>query len=270
MKVHSLALILALTCGALARAQSTDTSTTTGARVVSYSEKDVVPVRAKIRYTTLIVLPKNETILDFTCGDKEFWIVNGTANFAYVKPAKAKAETNLNLITAAGNIYSFVLREISETDRAEPDLKVFLEPKEESVIASINAAPKFVTSAQVEDYRQQVEIAKAEARYAKQQAQETVDREVSRLRSEYPAKLQHAYRFAANDKLFRVAAIYHDDKFTYIHADPQEAPALYEIKDDKPNLINFDLKDGVYVVSKILDSGYLAIGKKKFNFLRTE
>lgn len=267
MKVHSLALILALACGSLASAQSTENA---GARVVSYSEKDVVAVRAKIRYTTLIVLPKNETILDFTCGDKEFWIVNGTANFAYVKPAKAKAETNLNLITAAGNIYSFVLREISEADGAEPDLKVFLEPKEESVIASINAAPKFVTSAQVEDYRQQVEIAKAEARDAKQQAQETVDREVSRLRSEYPAKLQHAYRFAANDKLFRVAAIYHDDKFTYIHADPQEAPALYEIKDEKPNLINFDLKDGVYVVSKILDNGYLAIGKKKFNFLRTE
>lgn len=267
MKVHSLALILALACGSVALAQPVENA---GARVVSYSEKDVVTVRAKIRYTTLIVLPKNETILDFTCGDKEFWVVNGTANFAYVKPAKAKAETNLNLITAAGNIYSFVLREVSEVDGAEPDLKVFLEPKEESVIASINAAPKFVTATQVEDYRQQVEIAQAAVRDAKQQAQETVDREVSRLRSEYPVKLQHAYRFPPRDKLFQVTAIYHDDKFTYIHADPQEAPALYEIKDDKPSLINFDLKDGVYVAPKILDNGYLAIGKKKFYFLRTE
>lgn len=267
MKVHSLALFLILACGSLAWGQSTDNP---GARVVSYSEKDVVAVRAKIRYTTLIVLPKNETILDFTCGDKEFWIVNGTANFAYVKPAKVKAETNLNLITAAGNIYSFVLREISETEGVEPDLKVFLEPKEESVIAAINGTPKFVTADQVEDYRQQVEIAKAEVRDAKQQAQETVDREVSRLRSEYPAKLQHSYRFPLNDKLFRVSAIYHDDKFTYIHADPQEAPALYEFKDGKPNLVSFELKNGVYVVSKVLDNGYLAIGKKKFNFLRTE
>jgi type IV secretion system protein VirB9 len=226
MKVHSLALILALACGSLAPAQSPDSSP--GARVVAYGEKDVVAVRAKVRFTTLIVLPKNETILDFTCGDKEFWIVNGTANFAYVKPARAKAETNLNLITAAGNVYSFVLREISESDGAEPDLKVFLEPKEESTIAAINAAPKFVTAAQVEDYRQQVEIAQAAARDAKQQAQETVDREASRLRSEYPAKLQHSYRFPPRDKLFQVTAIYHDDKFTYIHADPQEVPALYE------------------------------------------
>jgi type IV secretory pathway VirB9-like protein len=263
------ALSLALACGPLARAQSAD-APSAGARVVAYGEKDVVAVRAKVRYTTLIVLPKNEVILDFTCGDKEFWIVNGTANFAYVKPAKAKAETNLNLITASGNVYSFVLREISETPGAEPDLKLFLEPKEESTLSAINGAPKFVPAAQIEDFRQQVEIAQAEARDAKQQAQTAVEREVSRLRSEYPAKLQHPYRFARADALFRVAAIYHDDKFTYIQADPQEAPALYEIKDGKPNLIAFDLKDGVYTVPKILDNGYLAIGKKKFNFYRPE
>ena len=119
------ALSLALACGPLARAQSAD-APSAGARVVAYGEKDVVAVRAKVRYTTLIVLPKNEVILDFTCGDKEFWIVNGTANFAYVKPAKVKAETNLNLITASGNVYSFVLREISETPGTEPDLKLFL------------------------------------------------------------------------------------------------------------------------------------------------
>src|SRR5690348_17552938 len=78
-------------------------------RIVGYSQKDVIPVRTKLRYSTLIVLPKSEQILDFTCGDKEFWVVNGNQNFAYVKPAKAGAHTNLNLVTASGNIYSFVL-----------------------------------------------------------------------------------------------------------------------------------------------------------------
>src|SRR5215467_8535932 len=58
------------------------------ARVVAYSERDVLKIKAKVRYTTLIVLPKNEQILDFTCGDKEYWIINGTQNFAYIKPAK--------------------------------------------------------------------------------------------------------------------------------------------------------------------------------------
>ena len=48
------------------------------AKVVEYGDKDVVRLNTKLRYTTLIVLPKNERILDFTCGDKEFWVVSGT------------------------------------------------------------------------------------------------------------------------------------------------------------------------------------------------
>src|SRR6266550_2995704 len=55
---------------------------------IGYGTKDVVKLNTKVRFTTLIVLPQNERILDFSCGDKEFWIINGTQNFAYVKPAK--------------------------------------------------------------------------------------------------------------------------------------------------------------------------------------
>lgn len=240
------------------------------ARVVNYSEKDVVPVKAKVRYTTLIVLPKQESIVDYTCGDKEFWVVNGTANFAYVKPAKEKSDTNLNLITASGNVYSFVLHEISDMPGAEPDLKIFLQPKEDSMLSAINSAPKFVSAAQVEDYRQQIDIAKQQARDAKAQAQATIDQEVSKIRADYPEKVHFSYRFASSDKLFRVAAIYNDGKFTYIHANPQETPALYEIKEGKPNLVEFQFKDGVYVVPKVLESGYLAIGKRKLTFTRED
>ena len=54
-----------------------------------------MPVNAKVRYTTLIILPEDERILDFTCGDKDHWIVDGNENFAFVKPAKADAATNV-------------------------------------------------------------------------------------------------------------------------------------------------------------------------------
>ena len=43
--------------------------------------------------------------------------MNGNQNFAYVKPAKIGAQTNLNLVTASGNVYSFVLAEVSESPR---------------------------------------------------------------------------------------------------------------------------------------------------------
>ena len=48
----------------------------------------------------------------------------------------------------------------------------------------------------------------------------------------------------------------------------REKPTIYEVKDGKPNLINFDLSDGVYTIPKILDTGYLVLGKKKLNFGR--
>src|SRR5579864_4764915 len=58
------------------------------ARVVKYSQNDIVTVHAKLRYSTLIVLPENEEILDFTTGDKDFWIINGAHNLCYIHPAQ--------------------------------------------------------------------------------------------------------------------------------------------------------------------------------------
>src|SRR5262249_28123255 len=102
----------------------------TGARVVKYGKEDVVPVHAKIRFSTLIVLPDDEEILDFTTGDREFWIINGSHNFCYVHPAQAGIRSNLNLITASGHVYSFLLTETSSDANTPPDLKLFIEPKE--------------------------------------------------------------------------------------------------------------------------------------------
>ena len=55
------------------------------------------------------VLPEDEEILDVVCGDKDFWVISATQNIAHVKPAKEGAATNLNLVTASGNVYSFLL-----------------------------------------------------------------------------------------------------------------------------------------------------------------
>ena len=73
-----------------------------GARTVKYSQQDIIPVRAKLRFSTLIVLPQNEEILDFATGDKEFWIINGAHNLCYVHPAQAGIRSDLHLITSSG------------------------------------------------------------------------------------------------------------------------------------------------------------------------
>ena len=86
-----------------------------GARQIQYQEHDIISLAAKLRFTTLIRLPKGEQILDFLCGDKEFWQVTGVQNFAFVKPSKAGASTSLHLVTAAGTVYAFVLTEVGDT-----------------------------------------------------------------------------------------------------------------------------------------------------------
>lgn len=236
------------------------------AKTVHYGDKDVVRLKTKIRYTTLIVLPKDEQILDFTCGDKDFWIVNGSGNFAYVKPAKAGVQTDLNLVTASGNIYSFVLTEVSEVAGAAPDLKVFVDLKDDSMITAANDSPRFVPAQVADNYRQQVTLAKQETQRVQQASQAEIDRGITR----FIGNMRFPYRFEAGKKPFFVRAMYTDDKFTYIQARPEETPALYEIKDGQPNLVNFEYRNGVYVVEKILDRGYLAIGKQKLNFVRED
>jgi type IV secretory pathway VirB9-like protein len=254
------------TSGHVAAAVDEPTADAPVARVVSYGDSDVIPVKAKLRYTTLIVLPKNEQILDFTCGDKEFWIVNGNQNFAYVKPAKAGARSNLNLVTASGNVYSFVLSEISETPKAEPDLKIFVELKDDHMAAATRGAPRFVLAEDVEAYKEQLDKAKEELRQTKEGETAAINQGISR----FVSNMRFPYRFEAGKKPFLVRAMYHDDRFTYIQARPEETPTLYEVKDGQPNLVNFDYKDGVYIVDKILDKGYLSIGKLKLPFSREE
>src|SRR5476651_1005438 len=114
-------------------------------REVTYSPRSIVPINAKLRFTTMIILPEQEQILDFVCGDKEFWVVSGTQNLAYVKPAKAGASTNLNLVTASGNVYSFLLTEGTD----EPDLKLYV-TGDDTMKTTLAAAPKFYSAAQVE------------------------------------------------------------------------------------------------------------------------
>ena len=236
------------------------------ARLVTYSAADVITVRTKVRYTTLLVLPKTEQILDFTCGDKEFWVINGNQNFAYVKPAKEGAQTNLNLVTASGNIYSFILTEVSDQPKAEPDLKIFVELKDEGMQAASQGTPRFVSADELESYKEKLVKAKEESDHIKEAQQATINQGISRFIS----NVRFPYRFEAGKRPFYVRAMYHDDRFTYIQARPEETPTLYENKDGQPNLVNFEYKDGVYVVTKILDNGYLVIGKQRLAFTREE
>ena len=61
-------------------------------------------------------------------------------------------------------------------------------------------------------------------------------------------------------------SVWHDGQFTYLKSDASELPALYEVKDGKPALLNFQVREGTYVVPKVLDRAYLALGSQRFTF----
>jgi type IV secretion system protein VirB9 len=240
------------------------------ARTVKYAETDIIAIHGKIRFSTLIVLPANEEILDATTGDKEFWIINGAHNLCYLHPARQGIRSNLNLITSSGHVYSFVLAEISNEHAVEPDLKVFVERKEESTINGSAGIAPLARASEVQAYKDAVEAARTDAAQTAHAAEERAQKEISEYREQYAGKLEFDYSYTSKGARapFSVSAIYHDDKFTYIKSSAQEKPTIYEVKDGKPNLINFELANGVYVIPKIVNQGYLALGKKRLSFER--
>lgn len=241
----------------------------TTSRTVPYHETDIVPISTEIRFTTLIELPKEESILEVTCGDKEYWPVNWTGNLAYIKPAKQGGRTNINLITASGNVYSFIATEISEVPNAHADLKLFINPADTDAVLAMKDKPRFVSADAVDAYRKTAEEAQQQLQRQQSALQKELDRERSELQASYPSTIKHDYKFESAGKApFNVTAIYHDDRFTYIEANPQEAPSVYEIKDGKPSLIQYEFKDGRYTVPKILNDGYLRVGKSQLKFHR--
>src|SRR6204780_1768667 len=103
------------------------------ARTVQYHSQDIVAIRAKVKFTTLIEVPPTEKIMEAATGDKEFWIVDVVGNFCFVHPAKSGINSNLNLNTDKGNNYSFP-RQDSAGSPDNPDLKVIVQPADQSAI----------------------------------------------------------------------------------------------------------------------------------------
>jgi len=251
-------------------------------------DADIVPtIYTKIRFATAIVFPEPEKIVEVVCGDKDWWQIYGPERIVYVKPSKAGISTNLTVIGASGNIYEFFLQEITREDAPPyppidrnaptdiprtPYAKVTVRLPGTLAQRVAQQGPKYVPKADadaaLEAADERVKAANEETSKIQTAAQRVIEQEVTRIRTNYPAALKFDYQIALDAKPFFVKAMFADDKFTYIKLDSQEAPAVYEVKDGKPSLVAFDYVNGVFVIRKVLDQGYLAIGKGKLNFSR--
>jgi type IV secretion system protein VirB9 len=246
------------------------------ARTLVYHPRDIVPLRAKVRYTTLLVLPEGEEVLEATCGDKDVWIINVRGSLVSVKPVKAGSETNLNLVTTTGQVYAFLLTEVSADKTLDADLTIYLEPDPPDQMAS-RASRKFVPAEQLEDFRGQAELAREQARQANEevrrvteQSRRDVEAQVAAFRNSFPLSLRFEYLFEPRTKPFQLQAIFHDGHRTFIRSAARELPAVYEYKDGQPNLVNFEVHEGTYIIPKVVDDGYLMIGRARLGFRRVD
>ncbi len=250
--MHRIPLVLALAAISTSTALGQDAS----ARTVQYHAQDIVPIHAKLKYTTLIEVPATEKIMEAATGDKDFWVVDVVSNFCFVHPAKEGISSNLNLITDKGNIYSFTLQDVSNTSQT-PDLKVLVQPADHSSIVASAGPSQFIPAAQLEQSKQELAA-----------LQSHVEQAVDEYKSSYPLQLKFDYSYKANEAPFDIQSIYHDDKFTYIKTTAPEKFSVYEMKDGKPNLVTYDLREGTYIIPKVMDSGYVELGKKRMDFSR--
>jgi type IV secretory pathway VirB9-like protein len=239
-------------------------------RSVTVSEAETPPVvRAGLLQSTLILLPAEEKIATVFGGDTVDWVFDGghvASRFISVKPKLANTTTDIHIVSDHGNEYTLQLKEISSDVDTHFDSKIFIVPGDKAAKDRLTDMPVFVPASDLDKAKQEAAAAKAA------QTAELKDEEAKAetYRSQYPGSLHFDFTWdQKKGKELGLQQIWHDDKFTYLRGQFQETPALYELKDGKGSLINFDYNAGLYTVPKELDHGYLAIGKKKVEFHRT-
>jgi type IV secretion system protein VirB9 len=239
-------------------------------RTITVSEADTPPVvRVGLLQSTLILLPAEEKVANVFAGDTVNWVFDGghvASRFISIKPRIANASTDVHIISDHGNEYTLQLREVSADSDAHFDSKVFIVPGDKAAKDRLADLPVFVPAAELTKAKDEA----AAAEKAKSDELKAEANKAEQYRSQYPNSLHFDYQWdKSKGKEMGLEAIWRDDKFTYLRGKFQETPALYEVKDKKPSLINFDFNDGLYTVPKQLDNGYLEIGKEKVEFHRT-
>ena len=240
-------------------------------RSITVSEAETPPViRAGLLQSTLILLPPEEKIATVFGGDTVDWVFDGghvASRFISIKPKLANTTTDIHIVSDHGNEYTLQLQEISSDADTHFDSKVFIVPGDKAAKDRLVELPVFVPVAELDKAKQETVAAKA-AQAAEIKAQEG---KAETYRSQYPGSLHFDYIWdQKKGKELGLQQIWRDDKFTYLRGQFQETPALYELKDKKGSLINFDYSAGLYTVPKQLENGYLTIGKQKVDFHRID
>jgi type IV secretory pathway VirB9-like protein len=247
------ALALAISAGVVYCAEPS-----TKARTVLVHSQDVVPISVSVGFSTLVVLPKGEEIIASSCGDTKIWAIDWNGNNAFLKQGidTPGERTNVNLVTASGNTYSFLVSEVSKDKSAAIDLRVILEQGDTKAATNLEH-PAYVRAELANELKESLKRKEEEIAQIKKNASLDAIREQ-----------KHDYQWERGKEAdaFGIRSIWHDNKFTYIEAESQNAPSLYEVIDGKDSVVQYSLENGKYVVTHIMSHGIFRAGKTKLEF----
>jgi type IV secretory pathway VirB9-like protein len=246
-------------------------------RTIEVSATAAPPIiRTSLNQSTLLELPPEEKVATIFGGNTDDWIFNAghvASRFISVKPKAAalKSSTNVHIISDHGNDYTLELREVSADQAGGFDSTVFLVQTDKEAQKKIAEAPVFVPAAEVKEKEDRLEREVAHAQAAVAADRKAAELAQERYQSTYPSNLHFDYSWdQAKARALGVRQIWDDGKFTYIQGKFEEPPVVYEMKDKKGSLINFEFANGLYTVPKLLQNGYVAIGKSRVEFHRQE
>lgn len=281
MNKKTLVSVLAFACFTVSGRAADAVST---AREVVYHTGDIIPLNAQHGYATLVELPLGEKGVMPICGDCKVpsadgsvskdsigsWVIQVApeTNLVSIAATRPGAKTDVHVLGSSGEVYTFTVREISQLPGEHVDIRVHLSREGQPAMP---VQVKYVSASTADEYKNEAEKAKRELKEQEAAAQQTIAATRDQARQQIEANIRHEYTWSENKKAagsFGFRSMYVVDGFTVIEATPQEAPALYEVKDGKDSLIQYTLVNGKYVAPKLINDGYLQVGKSKLTFHR--
>ncbi len=268
-------IVTAVAIGTAAHAQTAHLQPSAPRTVVTADASAPPVVRAGLLQSTLIELPTEEKVATVFGGDTVSWVFDAghvASRYISIKPKVADSTTDVHIVSDHGNEYTIQLREVSG-DKENPhyDSKVYVTSNDPKAAENIAKAPVFVPAAEADAKELQLKKEADDARKAAETDHKAVAIAAETFKATYPGTLHFDYTWdQKKGAALGVEQIWRDDKFTYLRGKFQETPALYELKDGKGSLINYDFANGLYTIPKTLVQGYLSIGKQRVDFRQTK
>ena len=216
---------------------------------------DLIPIRTTPLHVTVLELQADEQIQSIIIGDSERWRVQHTSGtdgrpLIVIKPTDKNIQTNM-VVTTTARVYNFELK--SGPENSYQAYVRFGYPGEEIIQVAPPAAPLAAASP-------------AAATAATAASSQTNTNASNQPDKNPPAnRFNYRYRWDRRDGFpWSPVSVYDDGHRTFIRvpdvAARYELPVLRVYEDGQETVVNYTVRDGMYVVDRIFERAELVIG----------